>query len=112
YIGMKMAVEGNVRTANAALTSFKGALETAFRSGSVSGMATVGLGLLGATIIFAIFKEKAMQVLVGFGFGGSLAALFMRVGGGIFTKAADVGGDLGGKIEAGIPEGDPPNPAP
>ena len=111
YIGMKMAVEGNVRTANAALSSFKSALEIAFRSGSVAGMATVGLGLLGATIIFAIFQENAMRVLVGFGFGGSLAALFMRVGGGIFTKAADVGADLVGKVEQNIPEDDPRNAA-
>jgi len=111
YIGMKMAVEGNVRTANAALSSFKVALETAFRSGSVAGMATVGLGLLGATVIFAIFREDSMRVLVGFGFGGSLAALFMRVGGGIFTKAADVGADLVGKVEQNIPEDDPRNAA-
>jgi len=110
-VGMDMAVKGNMRTANQALTSFKGALETAFRAGAVSGMATVGLGLLGAIIIFFIFKQDAMKVLVGFGFGGSLAALFMRVGGGIFTKAADVGADLVGKVEAGIPEDDPRNAA-
>ncbi|MBI3910128.1 MAG: sodium-translocating pyrophosphatase [Armatimonadetes bacterium] len=111
YIGMKMAVEGNVRTANAALGSFKRALETAFRSGSVAGMATVSLGLLGAAIIFFWFKHEAMKVLIGFGFGGSLAALFMRVGGGIFTKAADVGADLVGKVEQNIPEDDPRNAA-
>jgi len=111
YVGMGLAVKGNVRTANAALTSFKRALETAFQAGTVSGMFTVGLGLLGATIIFLIFKEHAMQVLVGFGFGGSLAALFMRVGGGIFTKAADVGADLVGKVEQNIPEDDPRNAA-
>ncbi len=110
-VGMDMAVKGNMRTANQALTTFKGALETAFRAGAVSGMATVGLGLLGAIIIFMLFKEDAMKVLVGFGFGGSLAALFMRVGGGIYTKAADVGADLVGKVEAGIPEDDPRNPA-
>ncbi|GIV21807.1 MAG: K(+)-insensitive pyrophosphate-energized proton pump [Armatimonadota bacterium] len=110
-VGMDMAVKGNMRTANQALTTFKGALETAFRAGAVSGMATVGLGLLGAIIIFLLFKEDAMKVLVGFGFGGSLAALFMRVGGGIYTKAADVGADLVGKVEAGIPEDDPRNPA-
>ena len=111
YVGMGLAVRGNVRTANAALTSFKKALETAFQAGTVSGMFTVGLGLLGATIIFLIFKAHAMQVLVGFGFGGSLAALFMRVGGGIFTKAADVGADLVGKVEKNIPEDDPRNAA-
>ena len=111
YIGMGMAVSGNQRTANQARTSFKGALETAFQSGAVSGMMTVGLGLLGACLIFLIFRNEAMLILVGFGFGGSLAALFMRVGGGIFTKAADVGADLVGKVEAGIPEDDPRNPA-
>src|SRR5208337_149877 len=111
FVGMWLAVRGNVRSANAALTSFKDAMELAFKAGGVSGMFTVGLGLLGATIIFLIFRQNAMKVLVGFGFGGSLAALFMRVGGGIFTKAADVGGDLVGKVEAGIPEDDPRNPA-
>src|SRR5216684_1576866 len=111
YVGMWLAVKGNVRSANAALTSFKDAMELAFKAGGVSGMFVVGLGLLGATIIFLIFQQDAMKVLVGFGFGGSLAALFMRVGGGIFTKAADVGGDLVGKIEAGIPEDDPRNAA-
>ncbi len=111
FVGMWLAVKGNVRSANAALSSFKDAMELAFKAGGVSGMFTVGLGLLGATIIFLIFRENAMKVLVGFGFGGSLAALFMRVGGGIFTKAADVGGDLVGKIEAGIPEDDPRNAA-
>jgi K(+)-stimulated pyrophosphate-energized sodium pump len=111
YVGMGVAVRGNVRVANAALSSFKKALETAFQAGAVSGMFTVGLGLLGATITFMVFRENAMFVLVGFGFGGSLAALFMRVGGGIFTKAADVGADLVGKVEAGIPEDDPRNAA-
>jgi len=111
YVGMKLAVRGNVRTAAAALRSFKGSLEVAFRAGTVSGMFTVGLGLLGATIIFLIYKEEAMKVLVGFGFGGSLAALFMRMGGGIFTKAADVGADLVGKVEKNIPEDDPRNAA-
>jgi K(+)-stimulated pyrophosphate-energized sodium pump len=111
FVGMWLAVKGNVRSANAALTSFKDAMELAFKAGGVSGMFTVGLGLLGATIIFLIFRENAMKVLVGFGFGGSLAALFMRVGGGIYTKAADVGGDLVGKVEAGIPEDDPRNAA-
>jgi K(+)-stimulated pyrophosphate-energized sodium pump len=111
YVGMGVAVRGNVRVAHAALTSFKRALEIAFQAGAVSGMFTVGLGLLGATITFMLFQENAMFVLVGFGFGGSLAALFMRVGGGIFTKAADVGADLVGKVEAGIPEDDPRNAA-
>ena len=111
YIGMGTAVNANQRTANIARTSFKGALETAFQAGAVSGMMTVGLGLLGTCLIFIIYKEMAMLVLVGFGFGGSLAALFMRVGGGIYTKAADVGADLIGKVEAGIPEDDPRNPA-
>ena len=111
YVGMWLAVKGNVRTANAALTSFKRSLEIAFQAGTVSGMFTVGLGLVGATVIFLLFKEEAMKVLIGFGFGGSLAALFMRMGGGIFTKAADVGADLVGKVEAGIPEDDPRNPA-
>ncbi|MGH7843005.1 MAG: sodium-translocating pyrophosphatase [Candidatus Binataceae bacterium] len=111
FVGMWLAVKGNVRSANAALTSFKDALELAFKAGGVSGMFTVGLGLTGATVIFLYYQQDAMKVLVGFGFGGSLAALFMRVGGGIFTKAADVGGDLVGKIEAGIPEDDPRNAA-
>ena len=110
-VGMSVAVRGNVRVAHAARSSFKRALEIAFQAGTVTGMFTVGTGLLGATIIFMIFKEQAMMVLIGFGFGGSLVALFMRVGGGIFTKAADVGADLVGKIEAGIPEDDPRNPA-
>jgi K(+)-stimulated pyrophosphate-energized sodium pump len=111
YVGMGMAVAANQRVAHQARTSFKGALETAFQAGAVSGMMTVGLGLLGACLIFFIFQNQAMFVLVGFGFGGSLAALFMRVGGGIYTKAADVGADLVGKVEAGIPEDDPRNPA-
>ena len=111
YVGMGVAVRANTRVAHAALSSFKKALEIAFQAGAVSGMFTVGLGLLGATITFLVFKENAMFVLVGFGFGGSLAALFMRVGGGIFTKAADVGADLVGKVEAGIPEDDPRNAA-
>ena len=110
YIGMGMATIANQRTADQARRTFKGALETAFQAGAVSGMMTVGLGLIGACLVFLIYKDKAMLILVGFGFGGSLAALFMRVGGGIFTKAADVGADLVGKVEAGIPEDDPRNP--
>ncbi len=111
YVGMGMATIANQRTANQARTTFKGAMETAFKAGAVSGMMTVGLGLIGACLVFLIYREKAMLILVGFGFGGSLAALFMRVGGGIYTKAADVGADLVGKVEAGIPEDDPRNPA-
>jgi len=111
YIGMKAAVNANMRVANAALTSYKSSLEIAFQSGSVAGLVTVGMGLLGATTIFLLIPQEATKLLIGFGFGGSLAALFMRVGGGIFTKAADVGADLVGKVEAGIPEDDPRNPA-
>ncbi|MCC7229950.1 MAG: sodium/proton-translocating pyrophosphatase, partial [Fimbriimonadaceae bacterium] len=111
YWGMRTAVDGNMRTAHAALTSYKNALEIAFRSGAVAGLITVGMGLSGATLILLFGGSSAMTLLVGFGFGGSLAALFMRVGGGIFTKAADVGADLVGKVEAGIPEDDPRNPA-
>src|SRR5690606_29232498 len=105
--GMIMAVSANMRVAAAAQTTYKGALEVAFQAGSVAGLVTVGMGLLGATVIFLVAGEHAMKLLIGFGFGGSLAALFMRVGGGIFTKAADVGADLVGKVEAGIPEDDP-----
>ncbi|MGH7778652.1 MAG: sodium-translocating pyrophosphatase [Candidatus Binataceae bacterium] len=111
FVGMWLAVKGNVRSANAALTSFKGSMELAFKAGGVSGMFTVGLGLIGATIIFLVYQQDAMKVLIGFGFGGSLAALFMRVGGGIYTKAADVGGDLVGKVEQDLPEDDPRNAA-
>src|SRR5580658_3294977 len=111
YVGMWLAVKGNVRSANAALTSFKDAMALAFKAGGVSGIFTVGPGLPGATITFLVCRENAMMVLVGFGFGGSLAALFVRVGGGIYTKAADVGGDLVGKIEQDLPEDDPRNPA-
>ena len=112
FIGMSLAVRGNVRTAAAAKSgSLPAALKVAFRTGGVAGMFTVGLGLLGATIIIMIFQNTASAMLIGFGFGGSLLALFLRVGGGIFTKAADVGADLVGKVEAGIPEDDPRNPA-
>jgi len=111
FVGMTSAVQGNVRVANAARRSYKEALELAFQSGTISGMFTVGLGFLGATIMFMLFRENAMRVLVGFGFGGSLVAAFMRVGGGIYTKAADVGADLVGKVEVGIPEDDPRNAA-
>jgi K(+)-stimulated pyrophosphate-energized sodium pump len=112
YIGMTLATRGNVRTAAAALTgSMPKALTVAFRTGGVAGMFTVGLGLLGATAIIMVFQNTSSVILIGFGFGGSLLALFLRVGGGIFTKAADVGADLVGKVEAGIPEDDPRNPA-
>ena len=112
YIGMTLATRGNVRTAAAARRgSMKDALQVAFRTGGVAGMFTVGLGLLGATVIIALFQNTSSAMLIGFGFGGSLLALFLRVGGGIFTKAADVGADLVGKVEAGIPEDDPRNPA-
>ncbi|MEK7426390.1 MAG: sodium-translocating pyrophosphatase, partial [Actinomycetota bacterium] len=112
YIGMTLATRGNVRTAAAALTnSLPKALTVAFRTGGVAGMFTVGLGLLGATLIIMVFQNTSSVILIGFGFGGSLLALFLRVGGGIFTKAADVGADLVGKVEAGIPEDDARNPA-
>src|SRR5215212_9677732 len=112
FIGMGLAVRGNVRTAAAAKSgSLPAALRVAFRTGGVAGMFTVGLGLIGATIIIMLFQNTASAILIGFGFGGSLLALFLRVGGGIFTKAADVGADLVGKVEAGIPEDDPRNPA-
>ncbi|MEO0225593.1 MAG: sodium-translocating pyrophosphatase [candidate division WOR-3 bacterium] len=111
YIGMGMAVRGNVRVASAARRSFAEALKIAYRSGTITGMLTDGLGLLGGTTIFIIFGKEAPEVLLGFGFGGCLLALFMRVGGGIYTKAADVGADLVGKVEKNIPEDDPRNAA-
>ena len=110
-IGMRMAVQGNVRVANAARTSFGDALSIAYRTGTITGMLTDGLGLLGGTVIFLVFGKAAPDALLGFGFGGTLLALFMRVGGGIFTKAADVGADLVGKVEAGLEEDDPRNAA-
>ena len=112
YAGMWLAVRGNVRVANAARESgLRKAIRIAFRTGGVAGMFTVGLGLFGATAIILLFKQDATSVLLGFGFGGALLAMFMRVGGGIFTKAADVGADLVGKVEQGIPEDDPRNAA-
>ena len=110
YIGMNVATKANVRTANAARTSgMNKALSIAFSGGSVMGMCVVGLGLLGASVLFLIFEDT--NVLFGFSLGASSIALFARVGGGIYTKAADVGADLVGKVEAGIPEDDPRNPA-
>jgi K(+)-stimulated pyrophosphate-energized sodium pump len=110
-IGMRMAVQGNVRVASASRRSFGEALRIAYRTGTITGMLTDGLGLLGGTVIFIILGIAAPDALLGFGFGGTLLALFMRVGGGIFTKAADVGADLVGKVENDIPEDDPRNPA-
>ena len=110
YIGMNVATKANVRTANAArLSGMNKALSIAFSGGSVMGMCVVGLGLLGASVLYMIFKD--LNVLFGFSLGASSIALFARVGGGIYTKAADVGADLVGKVEAGIPEDDPRNPA-
>ena len=112
FLGMWLATRGNVRTTAAATRSdFPGALQVAIRTGGSVGLATAGLGLLGATVIILVFQNTSSAILIGFGFGGSLLALFLRVGGGIFTKAADVGADLVGKVEAGIPEDDPRNPA-
>ena len=112
FVGMNLATRGNVRVAAAANRgSFSDALKIAYRTGTITGMLTDGLGLLGGTIIFMIYGEKAYEVLLGFGFGGTLLALFMRVGGGIFTKAADVGADLVGKFEKNLPEDDPRNAA-
>lgn len=109
--GMRMAVEGNVRVASASRRSFGEALKIAYRTGTITGMLTDGLGLLGGTLIFIVFGIAAPDALLGFGFGGTLLALFMRVGGGIYTKAADVGADLVGKVEAGLPEDDERNAA-
>lgn len=118
FFGMKIATKANVRTANAARTSLGAALTIAFRSGAVMGLGVVGLGLLGLSVLFYVFfdvmaisADVALNVMTGFGLGASSIALFARVGGGIYTKAADVGADLVGKVEAGIPEDDPRNPA-
>ena len=111
FVGMSLAVRGNLRVAAAARTSYGEALQLGYRTGTITGMLTDGLGLLGGTIIFMVYGEHAYEALLGFGFGGTLLALFMRVGGGIYTKAADVGADLVGKVEAGIPEDDPRNAA-
>ncbi len=109
-LGMRVAIQGNVRvTAKAVKGDYNGALTVAYRAGTFTGMLTDGLGLLGGTVIFMIFGKAAPDALLGFGFGGTLVALFMRIGGGIYTKAADVGADLVGKVEKNLPEDDPRN---
>lgn len=111
FVGMRLATTGNLRVAAAATRSYGEAMQIGYRTGTVTGMLTDGLGLLGGTVIFIIFGESAYEALLGFGFGGTLLALFMRVGGGIYTKAADVGADLVGKVEKDVPEDDPRNAA-
>lgn len=110
-LGMRMAIQASVRACSAARRSFNESLSIAYYAGTITGMLTDGLGLMGGTIIFIIFGRAAPDALLGFGFGGTLLALFMRVGGGIYTKAADVGADLVGKVEKDIPEDDPRNAA-
>src|SRR5574340_457005 len=110
-LGMRMAIQASVRAASAARRSFNEALSIAYYAGTITGMLTDGLGLMGGTVIFIIFGRAAPDALLGFGFGGTLLAMFMRIGGGIYTKAADVGADLVGKVEQGIPEDDPRNAA-
>lgn len=109
FLGMNISVRANVRVANAAKGGLERALTLAFRGGAVTGLAVVGLGLIGVTLLYYLFQD--VRLIIGFGFGASLISLFMRVGGGIYTKAADVGADLVGKVEKGIPEDDPRNPA-
>ena len=109
YVGMSIAVRANTRTAAASMVGLNPGLRVAFNSGTVMGLTVVGIGIIGISVLYIVFQD--ISAVAGFGFGASTIALFARVGGGIFTKAADVGSDIVGKVEAGIPEDDPRNPA-